>query len=165
MDTEHARLANSVFSGRMADSVCITPGVNRLAFLSDQRESLACISIRIPELTKLIVPITDNKAPIEKTMWRHRMEIVVSAEQLSAIMRRKIGLIYNDVCGLGSSGGDYNVLHRAGCPQLSRASLYSTKYFFESESEATSWLAENRTGSWKPCGTCLRRVLSVRSAQ
>lgn len=84
------------------------------------------------------------------------MNNIIDDIHLKELHDKGQGFIFNDFCGNGPSGSEYNVLHRASCNWILKCNTNVNKIFFGTQIEAINWLDENRKSNWKHCGTCLR---------
>lgn len=82
------------------------------------------------------------------------MKEIESDTQLQEIHDRGQGFVFNDFSGLGKSGTEYNILHKASCSWVLKSNINVHKIFFENEVEAIDWLDAKRRANWKPCKTC-----------
>ena len=84
------------------------------------------------------------------------MKEINTDTELQEIYTSKKGFVFNDFSGMGASGKEYNVLHKASCNWILKSNTNVHKIFFENELNAKEWLHSNREGNWKHCGTCFR---------
>ena len=85
------------------------------------------------------------------------MNNVIDDKHLQKLHDNGQGFIFNDFSGMGPSGRDYNVLHKASCNWILKSNTNVKKIFFENEIEAIKWLDENRKSNWDHCGTCSKK--------
>ncbi len=86
------------------------------------------------------------------------MESITSDTRWSEICEKGEGFVFNDFAGKGISGIQENVLHRADCYHLKRASTVVEKSFSLDLDEMIEWLDMFRKGNWKSCGSCCRNI-------
>lgn len=82
------------------------------------------------------------------------MKEIETDAQLQVIHKAGEGFIFNDFSGIGKSGKEYNILHKASCSWVLKSNTNVHKIFFENEIEALEWLDAKRKANWKTCGTC-----------
>jgi len=82
------------------------------------------------------------------------MKEIETDAQLHEIHRHSKGFLFNDFSGMGASGKNNNVLHKASCIWVLKSNTNFNKIFFENEIEAIEWLNSNRGSNWKICGIC-----------
>jgi hypothetical protein len=78
--------------------------------------------------------------------------------QFRRFLTREEGYILNASARPGSSGRTQSVLHRVGCPYLENSNTSTTKWYFETMSDAYVWITLSKYGkegtTWRRCESC-----------